>query len=130
MTKIILFDGDCNFCNESVLFIIKRDKHDHFKFCSLQSKKAATLLQKHNICTSEKSLILIDNNKAYTKSTAALHISHHLTFPWHILYYFIFIPKLIRDFAYTTIANNRYKLMGRKTKCMIPTAEMKNKFLH
>lgn len=129
MSKIILFDGDCNFCNESVLFIIKRDKNDLFKFGSLQSEIGYTLLNKYNISTAEDSLVLIDNNNAYTKSTAALKISRHLTFPWNLLFNFIFIPKSIRDFVYMLIANNRYKLIKRKNKCIIPTEKMKRKIL-
>lgn len=129
MAKLILFDGDCNFCNQNVLFIIKRDKYDQFKFCSLQSETAKELLKKHKIPENENSLILIDHHKAYNKSTAALRISRHLKFPWKLIYCFIIIPKPLRDFVYTMIANNRYKLMKQTNKCIIPTDEMKKKFL-
>lgn len=125
MERIVLFDGDCHFCHESVLFIIHRDKYDLFKFCSLQSETAYHFKQTY----SDNSLILIENNRIYTKSTAALRISRLLSFPWYLLYALIIIPKKVRDPLYTLIANNRYKLMKRQTKCSIPSKKIKNKFL-
>lgn len=129
MAKIILFDGNCNFCNQNILFIIKRDKHNHFKFCSLQNETASTLLNKYNIPLDENSLVLIEDVNAYTKSTAALRISRHLTFPWKLLYCLTIIPKPLRDFIYTIVANNRYKIVKQRNKCIIPTNEVKKKFL-
>src|SRR5690625_2033773 len=117
MDNIILFDGDCQFCNYNVLFVLKRDKRNRFKFCSLQSETALSLLDKHHISKEENSLLLIENDNVYSKSTAALRISRHLTFPWKILYSFIIIPKPIRDFVYTIIANNRYKIFKQNNRC-------------
>lgn len=129
MAKLILFDGDCNFCNQNVLFILKYDKQNQFKFCSLQSDIAKSLLKKHDLSTKINSLVLIDEKTAYTKSTAVLHISRHLTFPWKSLYCFIIIPKKVRDLIYSFIANNRYKIFKQKDKCIIPTNDMKRRFL-
>ncbi|REE81657.1 putative DCC family thiol-disulfide oxidoreductase YuxK [Lutibacter oceani] len=128
--SIILFDGVCNLCNASVNFIIKHDKKAHFKFASLQSDAAKEILLQYN---SKKikldSIILIEEEAIYEKSTAALKISRKLTGGFKLLYIFIIIPKFIRDWVYNYIAKNRYKWFGKKESCMIPSLEMKDRFL-
>ena len=129
--SIILFDGVCNLCNASVNFIIKHDKKAHFKFASLQSDAAKEILLQYN---SKKinldSIILIENNAVYEKSTAALKISKNLTGGFKLLYALIIIPKFIRDWVYYFIAENRYKWFGKKESCMIPSPEIKSRFLY
>jgi predicted DCC family thiol-disulfide oxidoreductase YuxK len=126
----ILFDGVCNFCNSSVNFIIKRDKKDYFLFSSLQSEYSQNLLNKNNFPQKDfDSIILIEENKLYQKSTAALKIAKHLNGLWKLFYMFIIIPPFIRDFFYDIIAKNRYKWFGKKDVCMIPDEKTKNKFL-
>ncbi len=128
--KIILFDGVCNLCNSSVNFVIRHDKKNLFKFAALQSDVGASLIQKYGIDTSETdSIILIENNKAYVKSTAALRVARHLNKGYPLLYAFIIIPNFIRNWVYNYIAKNRYKWYGKKDSCMIPTPELKEKFL-
>ncbi len=128
--KIILFDGVCNLCNSSVVFAIKRDKSDVFRFAALQSEVGEKLVSKFNIDTSKTdSIILIDDEKYYEKSSAALRIAKHLSGGWPLLYFFIIIPKFIRDSVYNFIAKNRYKWYGKKESCMIPTPELQAKFL-
>ncbi|MEI3604094.1 DCC1-like thiol-disulfide oxidoreductase family protein [Pseudogracilibacillus sp. SE30717A] len=128
MKKIILFDGQCHFCNGSVQFIIKRDPKAIFSFASLQSEIGQSLLNEYNVPAHENSLILISNNHFYSKSTAALKISKELRFLWKLCYFFIIIPVPIRDFIYNIIAKNRYKLIN-KTVCEIPSPEDKKRFL-
>tara|TARA_R110002020_G_scaffold155322_2_gene336277 strand:- start:800 stop:1207 length:408 start_codon:yes stop_codon:yes gene_type:complete len=128
--KIILFDGVCNLCNSSVIFAIKRDKSDVFRFAALQSEIGEQLTSKYNIDTSKTdSIILIDGEKYYEKSSAALHIAKYLSGGWPLLYFFIILPKFIRDSVYNFIAKNRYKWYGKKESCMIPTPELQAKFL-
>lgn len=130
MNGIILFDGVCNFCNGSVNFIIENDSQDYFKFSPLQSDIAQELLEKHNIDISKTdSVVLIENDKAYTHSTAALKIAKRLNGVYPLLYGFVIIPKFIRDFLYKTFAKYRYKLFGKKDICMMPTPEIREKFL-
>ena len=95
MTKIILFDGECHFCNKSVQFIIKRDPQAVFKFASLESEIGRQLIKKYRVPKNVNSLILLDNNRYYSKSTAALKISKNLQGFWKYLYVFILIPKNI-----------------------------------
>jgi predicted DCC family thiol-disulfide oxidoreductase YuxK len=128
--KIILFDGVCNLCNTSVTFVIQRDKKDVFRFAALQEEAGQALQSKHDINPAEiDSIILIDGEKAYTKSTAALRIAKELGGAYSLLYGFIIVPRFIRNWVYDYIAKNRYKWYGQKESCMIPTAELRNKFL-
>lgn len=130
--KIILFDGVCNLCNGFVHFVIKREKSDIFKFAALQSDQAIELLAQYDlISTDMKSVILIDTgrNKAFTESSAVLHIFGNLKGLFPLLQLFFIIPKFIRDFVYQQIAVNRYRWFGKRNSCMIPTPELKKKFL-
>ncbi len=128
MKKIILFDGECHFCNGSVQFIIKRDPKGIFSFASLQSEIGQSLLNEFNIPKEEDSLILISGNRCFSKSSAALNICKDLRYLWKFCYFFIIIPISIRDGVYNLIAKNRYKLF-KKTSCNIPSPEEKKRFL-
>ena len=97
MKRIVMFDGDCNFCDSSVQFIIKRDPAAHFHFTSLQSEIGQELVKHHNIPAEVDSLVLIEKGKAFTKSSAALRIAKKLDGLWHLLFLFILIPRPIRD---------------------------------
>lgn len=130
MSAIILFDGVCNFCNGSVNFIIERDKANYFKFAPLQSEIGQTLLDKHGIDKFETdSVILIEDEKAYTHSTAALRVARKLDGFWKYFYIFRFVPAFIRDFAYKLFAKYRYNLFGKQDACMMPTPEIRARFL-
>ena len=128
--NIILFDGVCNFCDSSVNFIIDRDKKNIFKFSALQSEKGQEILEYFKLPKDDfDSFVFIENDKVFKKSSAALKIANKLGGLWKLFYPLIIIPKFIRDFFYSLIANNRYKLFGRKDVCRIPTPELKQKFL-
>ena len=128
--SIILFDGVCNLCNNSVQFIIKRDKKKRFLFTSLQSDAARDILLQFQLKNSEMdSIICIENGKIYQKSNAILKIVKHLNGIWKISYGFIIIPKFIRDYVYIIIAKNRYRWFGKREVCMIPTKELQMRFL-
>ncbi|MBK9331764.1 MAG: thiol-disulfide oxidoreductase DCC family protein [Ignavibacteria bacterium] len=128
--KIILFDGVCNLCNSSVNFIIDNDRRNVFKFASLQSETGSELRKKHNLSSKDiDSVILIDADRAYIKSDAALRIAAELGGIYKVISYLRFMPKFIRDFFYDIIAKNRYKWFGKKDTCRIPTPELKSKFL-
>ena len=129
--KIILFDGVCNLCNGAVIFVIQRDKNDRFRYAALQSEVGRTLAGKHGINTSKTdSIILIEDDRCYTKSSAALRIARYLSGGYPLLYGFMILPKFIRDRLYDVIARNRYQWFGKRENCMVPTPELKAKFLH
>ena len=127
---VILFDAVCNFCNSWVNFAIKRDKRKKIRFASLQGETAKKILPSFNLNPKElSSVILIDNNKVYTQSSAGLRMFKYLDGGWKLGYGLIIIPKFIRDFFYNIIARNRYKWFGKKEVCMVPTQELKDRFL-
>ena len=136
---IILFDGVCNFCNGLVNFIIRQDKKNIFLFAPLQSERGKKLLDQYGIdWKNNDSFVLIENtgpndsvrqDKAYEKSNAALRIAAKLPWYWKWSQIFWILPKPIRDGIYNIIAKNRYKWFGKKEKCMIPTEQVRGKFL-
>jgi len=130
MKRIILFDGVCNFCDASVQFIIKRDPAAHFLFTSLQSEKGLELTKKYAIPEDVDSLVLIENGKAFTKSSAALRIAKKLDGLWHLFFLLILVPRKIRDGVYNYVAKNRYKWFGKKEDaCMLPSPEQRKRFI-
>lgn len=130
MGAIVLFDGVCNFCNGTVNYIIAHDAAGYFKFTPLQSEAGEALVAKYWIDTAETdSVILVENEKVYLHSTAALRIAKRLDGIASWVYAFIIIPRPIRDIAYKLFAKYRYKLFGRQDACMIPTPEIKARFL-
>lgn len=129
LRHLILFDGECNFCDASVQFIIKRDPKALFKFTSLQSDIGIEMLKQFGVSEKMDSIVLIEGNSHYTESTAALKIARKLTGFWKLCYVFIIVPKPLRDIVYQFIAKNRYKWFGKKQECMLPTAEQRNRFL-
>ncbi|RWR06541.1 thiol-disulfide oxidoreductase DCC family protein [Siminovitchia fortis] len=129
MNPIVLFDGVCNFCDASVRFIIKNDPKGTFRFASLQSDIGQKLLKERNVPSDIDSIILIEGDKAYYKSTAALRIARHLQGFWKLAYGFLIVPAPIRNLAYDFIASNRYKWFGKKESCMIPSPDVRERFL-
>lgn len=129
MNKLILFDGECNFCDHGVQFIIKRDPTGYYKFASLQSNIGMDLLKKYHIPEDMDSFLLIEDNKCYFKSSAALRICKSLTGIWKLFYILILVPKPLRNLLYDVLAKNRYKWFGKKDSCMIPSPEIRNRFI-
>ncbi|MGX6443387.1 thiol-disulfide oxidoreductase DCC family protein [Neobacillus sp. K501] len=130
MERIVLFDGVCNLCNSSVQFIIKRDPKGYFKFASLQSVVGNDLLTQYGLNQEIDSLVLIENKTIYMRSTAALRIGMKLHGFWKFLAIFLIVPPTIRDFLYKIVAKNRYNWFGKRESCMLPTPEMKNRFIN
>ncbi|MEG6589209.1 thiol-disulfide oxidoreductase DCC family protein [Paenibacillus barengoltzii] len=127
---VILFDGVCHLCQGAVKFIIKHDPAGRFRFASLQSQAGSRLLQAAG--AHEKSLdsvVLIENGTYYIRSAAALRIARGLRYPWPLLYALIVIPKGLRDAVYQFIAKHRYRWFGKDETCLVPTRELKERFL-
>ncbi|MCK5401821.1 MAG: DUF393 domain-containing protein [Flavobacteriaceae bacterium] len=130
--KLILFDGVCNLCNASVLYVIKRDKTDLFMFATLQSNIGKQIIEEYNIDPNKTdSIILYESKKGISyKSTAVLKIAFNLTFPSNLSSVFLIIPVFIRNWVYDYIAKNRYKWYGKKEQCMVPSPELEAKFVY
>ena len=123
---VILFDGVCNYCNRWVNFYIRHDKKNKLRFATLQSEIAKELLKKYNINAADlNSVVFIENNKAYVKSSAGLRPFKYLNGLYPFFYSWLIVPAFIRNFFYDIIAGNRYKWWGKKETCMVPTEEMK-----
>lgn len=127
---VILFDGVCNFCNSSVNLIIRNDRKNIFRFAPLQSGIGNQLLKHYHIDPQiTDSIVYIEGGKAYVRSSAALRIAKRMKGLYPLLFGFIIIPPFVRDLFYNIIAKNRYKWFGKKDSCMIPTPEVRQKFI-
>ncbi len=127
---IILFDGVCNFCHSSVNTIIRFDKKKYFRFAPIQSDIGQHLMKKHGLDPLKfDSVILVDDNKAYTYSSAILNIARKMGGIYSLAYAFMIIPPFIRNGLYKWIAKNRYKWFGKKDACMVPTHEIRGRFV-
>ncbi|WP_026968651.1 thiol-disulfide oxidoreductase DCC family protein [Algoriphagus terrigena] len=128
--SVILFDGVCNLCNTSIDFVLQRDKKDQFRVGALQSAEGKELLSRFDTNPDYlDSLVLIEGDQIYYRSTAALRIAKKLPGLWRILYGLIIFPPAIRDAVYDWIGKNRYRWFGKKNTCRLPTPEEKAKFL-
>ena len=129
--KIILFDGICNLCNSAVTIVIKQDKKNTFLFAAIQSKKGKEIIDYLEIdIVKIDAIILYEPGVSYeVKSTAALKIMNDFGQFWQLTKLLWVFPKSLRNQVYDFIAKNRYKWFGKKESCMIPTNDLKSKFL-
>ena len=127
---IVFFDGVCNFCVYWVNFSIKRDRRKKLRFAPMQGETAKNLFPQYGLLVSaQESVVLIEGGKTYRDSSAALRIAKHLSGGWKLFYGLIIIPKFIRDAVYQWIGKNRYKWYGMKNECMVPTDDLRERFL-
>lgn len=130
----MLFDGQCNLCNASVQWILRRDRRARFRFASLQSRagSAAVAAAGHHGPLPD-SLVLIDaageRLRIRFRSAAVLGIAAHLGFPWSLAAAGFVIPRLLRDAAYDFIARRRLRWFGSRATCWVPTKELRARFL-
>lgn len=126
---IVLFDGECNLCNNSVQFILKRDYKEYFQFASLQSGIGQSLLQQHRLPKTLNSVVVIEKGIAYIESDAPIQVCKHLGGLWKLLIVAKIIPTPLRNFFYRIIAKNRYQWWGKSPSCTLPTPNLKKRFL-
>lgn len=127
---LVLFDGVCNLCQGSVQFILKRDPRGRFRFASLQSDEGSRRLAEHGLPSeSLTTLVLLEEGKAYLRSTAALRIARHLSGAWPLAAVFLLVPRPLRDRIYDFIARNRYRWFGKTEACLLPRPEWRERFL-
>ncbi|QUL56085.1 thiol-disulfide oxidoreductase DCC family protein [Paenibacillus tritici] len=127
---VVLIDGVCHLCQGLVRFIIPRDPQANFKFASLQSEAGRELLKAGGLPERQlDTVVLVENGKYYTESAAVLRIARRLRFPWPLAYVFTLIPRPLRNAIYRIVARNRYRWFGRDEQCLLPTPDMKRRFL-
>lgn len=130
LQPIILYDGVCGLCDRFVQFIIKRDSSAKIKLAPLQSESAITLLQKFHLpITAHSTVVLIEEEKSYIKSAAVLRSLSYLDGAWKFFTILKIIPTPISDFIYDFVARNRYRWFGKFNACIIPTPEIRSRFL-
>ena len=127
---VVLFDGVCNLCNGSVQFIVRHDPAGRFRFASLQSEAGRALLRRHGLDPADLfSVILVEGGRAYSRSDAALRVAGGLSGGWRAVGALRVVPRPLRDLVYGWVARNRYRWFGRQDACMIPTPELRTRFL-
>jgi predicted DCC family thiol-disulfide oxidoreductase YuxK len=127
---VVLFDGVCNLCNGTVVFVAGRDPGGYFRFAALQSPIGQDVLTAAGLpADTLETLVLLEGGRVFVRSTAALRITRRLSGLWPLAYAAIVIPPPIRDAAYRLIARHRYRLFGRRDACMIPSPDLRRRFL-
>ncbi|HEY2847888.1 MAG TPA: thiol-disulfide oxidoreductase DCC family protein [Pyrinomonadaceae bacterium] len=129
MDRVVLFDGVCNFCNGAVNWIIAHDPEAKFKFAPLQSEFGDSQRRKFGIPRDVDSIILIENDRAFIYSSAALRVLKTLGGIWSLGYIAIIVPEPIRDWFYKWFSRNRYRWFGKQDTCMIPTPAVRERFV-
>jgi predicted DCC family thiol-disulfide oxidoreductase YuxK len=130
MTNLLLFDGVCNLCNGVVQSVIRHDRAGRFRFAALQSEAGQAVLQQLGLPTEQfDSFVYVTEGRLFTESTAALRVARDLGGVWQLLYALIIVPRPIRDAVYRWVARNRYWFFGKQESCMMPTPELRARFL-
>ncbi|MCC6321263.1 MAG: thiol-disulfide oxidoreductase DCC family protein [Phycisphaerales bacterium] len=130
--SLVLFDGVCNLCNGCVRWIVKRDRSAVFRFAPMQSGAARRALEAAGVPTASPqpdSIIVIDADGVHTRSDSAIAIARRLGFPWSLARVGRVLPRSVRDWLYDRVARNRYRLFGKAGTCMVPTPELRSRFL-
>lgn len=126
---LLLFDGECHMCDQSVQLVLDHDPLDVFRFAPLQSELAHQLLETHGLKADLDTVVLIEGGTAYTHSDAALRVARRLRFPFWLGSLALLIPRFVRDAGYRFVAANRYRWFGKKDACRIPEPSWRERFL-
>jgi len=129
-TGVVLFDGTCAFCEGAVTFIARRDPAGYFRFGASQSPEGQALLARHGLGREQaRSIVLIEDGRAYLRSTASLRIARRLTLPWRLLGAALVVPRPVRDGVYRVVAAVRHRIAGRSNACEIPPPEIRSRLI-
>ncbi|MEI6408881.1 MAG: thiol-disulfide oxidoreductase DCC family protein [Bacteroidota bacterium] len=127
---ILLFDGVCNLCNASVQWVLLRDRKGVFRFAAQQSETGQAKLQQFGLSPEAyDTVVLIDGDRLYTRSDAALEVLNRLGGMYRLAIVFKIIPRFIRNAVYNWVARNRYRWFGKQEQCMLPRPEWKARFI-
>ena len=129
-TPLLLFDGQCNLCNQTVQFVIERDPAGTISFASLQSDVGQALLKEYGLVTNDfDTILLFDNQQVYQRSSAALRVSRYLSGAWSWLSVLLVVPPFVRNAVYSWVARNRYRWFGKTEQCWLPTPDLRSRFI-
>jgi len=142
MAAVILFDGTCNLCDRAVQLVLDLERDHDLRFTALQSEPGRALLEQSTTPENARALregtrgngdpdsvVLVEDGRLYTHSTAALRIARHLRWPWSWAAAFVIVPRPVRDVVYRWVARNRYRWFGKAESCRVPTPELRTRFL-
>ena len=128
--KIVIFDGVCNLCTYSAQFILRHDRGRAFKLATAQSATGRTLLVKYGLDPEKlETFVLLKQERIYVRSMAVLEVAKELDWPWRALRVLRVIPRMFRDPLYSIVARNRYRWFGKKDRCMVPSEDIKSRFV-
>jgi predicted DCC family thiol-disulfide oxidoreductase YuxK len=132
MDSVIVFDGVCVLCSRWVRFVLKRDRVGHFKFAAMQTPTGRDLLTRHGIDPGDPlSFLLLENGKGYTDTDAIVRILRSFGALWRFVAFLMsIVPRFIRDPLYRWVARHRYRLFGQRPSCLLPSADVADRFLH
>ena len=126
---IVIFDGDCLFCQRSVRFIHRHDPDGRFRFAARQTRAGARLLEEAKVGLAPNSMVLIDARGTWLRSDAVLRIAGHLGRPWSAAGVLLLVPRPLRDAAYRVVAAIRHRVSGFLPACALPDAALRAKIL-
>ena len=127
---LVLFDGVCNLCNASVRFLAPRDRTGRLRFAPIQSSAGQAVLGQHGLPLDDwESFVFLEDGQVYQKSAAWFRLLRYLPQPWRLLGLFRLTPRPVADWFYDRVARNRYALFGRHDTCLMPTPELRSKFV-
>jgi predicted DCC family thiol-disulfide oxidoreductase YuxK len=132
---VLLYDGECGVCDKSVQMILNHDRRKVMRFAALQSNYGREVVARHPSLSNVDSLILVEptdetrGEHVFIRSTAVLRIAAYLGGAWKLLLVGYIIPRPIRDFMYDVVARNRYRILGASDACMLPSPDVRARFL-
>lgn len=127
---VLLFDGVCNLCNGAIQVVIEHDPHGKIRFASLQSDVGQAVLDRLDLSSEDlETVVLLEENRAYTRSAAAIRVCELLGGVYRVAGVGWLLPRRVRDWLYTVVADNRYEWFGQKDQCMMPTPELRERFV-
>jgi predicted DCC family thiol-disulfide oxidoreductase YuxK len=128
-SPLVLFDGECNFCNRSIQFVLDHEIDSEIRFTSSASPPGQEAMQTCGFGCGAGSIVVIESGRCYTKSSATIRLARHLRRPWNFLGLIVMIPAPMRDLIYEFIAANRHRISGRMPHCRIAGPAVARRFL-
>ncbi|MGE3163424.1 MAG: thiol-disulfide oxidoreductase DCC family protein [Planctomycetota bacterium] len=126
---LVMFDGECNLCSGFVDFCLRRDPLGKIRFLSRQSAAGQALLRRHDLPSDLESMVVVEGDRVFIRSDAALRAFRHLRMPWPLLSWLSIVPRWLRNPAYRIVARSRYRLFGHRRTCRVPTEAERSRFV-
>lgn len=127
---VVLFDGVCNLCSSWAQFILHWDRAGRLKLCALQSEAGQAILKWCGLRRDDfDTMVLVEKGRVHTRSEGVLRVAIYLPWPWPLLGLGLMVPPAVRNWVYNLVAQNRYRLFGRRETCLVPTRDILSRFL-